>query len=73
MLHRFLSKVSVGWRIAQCFNICNVVLVLFLTRFVSCTCQYTKEGHRMIEYCAMKVEYKGLEQNLIIICKDSTQ
>ena len=32
-----LSEVSTGWRIAQRFNICNFVLVLFVTRFVSCT------------------------------------
>ena len=33
-----LSDVSATWRIAQCFNICYFVLVLFVTRFVSCTC-----------------------------------
>ena len=33
-----LSEVSVGCRIAQRFNICNFVLLLFVTRFVSWTC-----------------------------------
>ena len=33
-----LSEVCAGWRIAQRFNTCNFVLVLFVTWFVSCTC-----------------------------------
>ena len=39
-----MSEVSAGWRIAERFNICSFVLVLFVKRFVLCNVNIEKKN-----------------------------